>query len=190
MHLELCIVFHDMIASVTFKSPGSCDPSPKTLGGRTTSLWKWRKGGQGNENYLRRSLHLQQMCTCLFKSVATTSLAWLQCMHTCTFLHPDSLRNVWPIQFMIASCSCKTPAHLSSDTCVRSTARSLQTVETFPPQMWQMVWQHKLTWEHPFALSLALLHLALNVLRWADQDRNWQCRLLSPCCFPPPPTLD
>lgn len=38
---------------------------------------------------------------------------------------------------------------VSRDTCMRRTARTLQTVETFLPQMWQMVWQHKLTWEHP-----------------------------------------
>ena len=172
---------------VTSKS-ASCDRSPKVLGDRATSLWKWWKDGQGNENGWTRSLHSQcpNRCACTYlKSLLTavTSLAWLQCMHACTFLHPDSLRNKWQIHFRIVSCGCKTPARLSSDTCVRNRARTLQTAETFLPQMWQMVWQHELTREHPFALSLALLHLALNALRWADQNRNWQCRLLPPCCF-------
>ena len=73
----------------------------------------------------------QQVCTGLLKHVASTSLAWPQYMHICTFLHPGSPRNMQQIHFMIALCGCKTQARLSSDKCMRSTARTLQTVETF-----------------------------------------------------------
>lgn len=51
-----------------------------------------------------------QMCTCLLNSIAATLLSWPQCMHTCTFLYPDLLRNMWQIQFVIVSCGCRAPA--------------------------------------------------------------------------------
>lgn len=106
MQLELYIIFHHTITTVTSKSPVSCS---KALGDRVASLWKWWKGGQGNENGWRRSLHLQCLYRCARKSIAAILLAWLQHMHTWAFLHPDLLRNMWQIQFVIVSCGCQTP---------------------------------------------------------------------------------
>lgn len=48
---------------------------------------------------------------------------------------------------------------------MKSMAWTLQTAEIILPLMWQIAWQHEITREHPFALSLALLQLALNVHR-------------------------
>lgn len=192
MHLELYIIFHYMIATVTFKSPVSCDPSPKALGDRATSLWKWCKDGQGNEKDWRRSLHLQCLYRCArayLKAVLPFCLPGRSaCIHAPSYIQTPwgtcGKYNLWLHHVAVKL------QRGSSDMCMRSMARTLQTVETFPPQMWQMVWQHKLTWEHPFALSLALLHLALNVLCWAYRGGNWQRRLLPPCCYLPSLTLD
>lgn len=138
--------------------------------------------GEGNENDWRRSLYLQ----CLYKCAYLKALLLLGLpgctvhvyMHflTATLWGTCGKYNLW------LHCVTVKLQHTS----MRRMDRALQTFETFLPQMWQMVWQHKLTWEHPFAFSLALLHPASNVLHWAYRDANWQCRLLLPHCFPPP----